>query len=68
MMNVLKLPMAGDRHPYNGSMYDQASNGLYWSSSPYIGESHLLFFHPSNIVPDHHYPRAAAHSIRCLKN
>ena len=69
----LLLPFAGYRGIYNASIYNQGSNGYYWSSSPhtsYADDSYYLYFNSSqiNINLNSYTSHANGSSVRCFKN
>ncbi len=65
--NFLKLPSAGRRYNYSGSLNDQGSWGYIWSSSPDGSYSKYLYFNSSYADWDN-YVRAYGRSVRCLRD
>ena len=68
----LKLPMAGQRDPSNGSL-DAGTVGKYWSSTVVGTDSDIIdFFNsapPGTSNPlEYAEPRANGYSVRCLKD
>jgi uncharacterized protein (TIGR02145 family) len=63
----LKLPMAGNRDRFDGSLTNVGSYGYYWSSTVNGTQSRHLFFNSSgaNIGTS---TRAYGRSVRCLKD
>jgi len=68
MQTALKLPCAGQRYWSNGSFYDGASDGRYWSSSPVGYYGYSLRFSSTNITSNYKERRALGYSVRCFKN
>ena len=68
MMNALKLPMAGGRNWYDGTIGSQATIGAYWSSSSTATNAYVLSFQTSNINHSGTNYRAFWRSVRCFKN
>jgi uncharacterized protein (TIGR02145 family) len=62
----LKLPVAGGRSSYDGSLLDMGSYGYYWSSTVDGSYSRDLTFYSSNAYTSN-YRRALGLSVRCLK-
>jgi hypothetical protein len=71
------LPLAGGRNSMDSSLYNQGSNGFYWSSSPndsfvYPGNVRNLLLGSSdvdtNVVTNSSFSRAFGLSIRCFKD
>lgn len=65
------MPFAGYRNYSYASLYDQGSNGYYWSSSPSSASSNYarsLYLDSSNVYASSSNHRASARSIRCFKN
>lgn len=65
--NFLKLPSAGFRYNYSGSMYYQGSYGSVWSSSANGSDSRYVYFDSSNTGWYNGY-RAYGLSVRCVKD
>ncbi len=65
--NFLKLPSAGNRSSNDGSMYNQGSYGIVWSSSVSGSYSYHLYFNSSNAYTVNNN-RAYGFSVRCLKD
>ncbi len=63
----LKLPVAGRRYNFNGSLRSVGSNGDYWSSTVGGSYSQGLYFSSSNADAYASY-RAYGYSVRCLKD
>ena len=63
----LKLPVAGYRYYFNGSLGDVGSLGLYWSSTVSGTYSRNLHF-VSSTASMLNYFRAIGFSVRCLKD
>jgi len=64
----LKLPAAGARYRADGSLGNQGSDGLYWSSSPYSTYAYDLGFDASSVNPAYYTYRAYGFSVRCVKD
>lgn len=64
----LKLPIAGGRHPSNGSLFQVGSSGGYWSSSVVGSDAEGLYFYSTNAVVSNRAEPAVGHSVRCLKD
>ncbi len=63
----LKLPVAGRRLYYSGSLYEVGSRGEYWSSTVYSTNSLFLYFYSNNAdIGNSH--RAGGFSVRCIKD
>ena len=65
--NFLKLPSAGYRYYYNGSLINQGSDGYVWSSSVSGSDSYFLDFY-SSYARTGNSNRAFGFSVRCLKD
>lgn len=65
--NFLKLPSAGSRSHNDGSMNNQGSSGIVWSSSVTGSYSNSLYFYSSSAYT-YNIIRAGGHSVRCLKD
>ena len=63
----LKLPLAGYRSYNSAGIYNQGSNGYYWSSSPNGINAYLLSFNSTNVYPTYSLNRANGHSLRCVR-
>ena len=63
----LKLPVAGYRSYYNGTLYNVGSGGTYWSSTVNGTYASFLRFDSSNASMSSHH-RAFGFSVRCLKD
>jgi uncharacterized protein (TIGR02145 family) len=63
----LKLPVAGDRHGSDGSLYSTGSSGLYWSSTVITLGSRSLNF-ASTTAAMANFFRVMGLSVRCIKN
>jgi len=63
----LKLPVAGLRRYYDGTLEWEGSRGFYWSSDVYSARAKYLYFSSdyANGLPDY---RAYGFSVRCIKN
>lgn len=59
----LKLPMAGNRHPIDGLLYNVGTEGSYWSSTVTITDIHYLGTGGMNTGV-----RSLGLSVRCIKN
>ncbi len=66
-VSPLKLPMAGYRHYFDGSVLGEGSSGYYWSSTVVGTRSWALFFF-SDDADMYNYIRALGMSVRCLKD
>jgi uncharacterized protein (TIGR02145 family) len=64
----LKLPMAGVRYIYSGSLYYEGSSGYYWSSAINGTRSEYLHFGSSSDASMDVNPRASGSSVRCIKD
>ena len=64
--SVLKLPVAGYRHPSTASLTLVGSFGYYWSSTVAGTNARYLYF-GSNTAPWTSNARAFGFSVRCLK-
>ena len=63
--NAVFFPAAGYRYS-RGDAYDRGSNGLYWSSTPYLTQAYRLGFRLGYaIVGDG--KRAIGYSVRCVQ-
>ena len=68
---AFKLPLAGGRSSSNASLYNQGSDGNYWSSSPTSASSsnaRLLYLYSSDVHANSNYYRAYGFSVRCFKD
>ena len=65
--SALKLPSAGERHHIDGLLYNQGTNGHYWSSAVSGTLARNLFFYSAAANTDANH-RALGFSVRCLKN
>jgi uncharacterized protein (TIGR02145 family) len=63
----LKLPLAGFRYYYNGSIGDVSFYGYYLSSTVYGGYAYHLLFRSINATISYNY-RANGYSVRCIKD
>ena len=65
VVNALHLPLSGGF--YNGSPYDQGSNGDFWASTRtnYVYTS-CLFLNTSTVVPFGSLDRTRGYSVRCV--
>jgi len=68
MSDDLKLPMVGYRGYDDGSVYDQNSHGVYWTSNSDAEGASLVRFDASNIDSHDSDVRANAASVRCFHN
>ena len=66
-INFLKLPSAGSRAMSGGSMENQGSEGIVWSSSDTGSDSNYLLF-SSNLTMTTGTVRGLGCSVRCLKD
>jgi uncharacterized protein (TIGR02145 family) len=62
----LKLPMAGNRNPSDGSLNVVGAVGYYWSSTVSGTYSRYLIFGGSSSMYD--FNRALGFTVRCIKN
>ena len=66
------MPFAGRRHYSTAELYDQGSNGNYWSSSPYVSSyptsARYLSLKSSSVNTGYGINRAYGFSTRCFKN
>ena len=68
---TFKLPIAGQRHFSDATLYDQGRLGYYWSSSPYTASSsdaRMLELDSQGVYSNMRYAAAAGHSVRCFKD
>jgi hypothetical protein len=65
--SFLKLPSAGDRISFDGSMDGVDSWGFVWSSSASGTVSLGVYFDASAVSTNSNSYRAHAHSVRCIK-
>jgi len=66
---ALKLPMAGYRFSASADVYNQGSNGKYWSSSRYTTNSaYYLNFSSAALSPQNTNYRTGGYSVRCFKD
>jgi uncharacterized protein (TIGR02145 family) len=63
----LKLPVAGYRSSFNGSLFRVGSNGVYWSSSVDGTNARDLYFSSSDAFVSS-LDRAYGYSVRCRKD
>jgi uncharacterized protein (TIGR02145 family) len=63
----LKLPVAGSRSSFNGSLYNVGSYGFYWSANVDGAYARFLSFFSSVAAMDSFY-RPFGYSVRCLKD
>jgi hypothetical protein len=65
--SALKLPLAGNRDRSNGTLSNEGSNGLYWSStvSSTNARNLYLFGHNAGMYDG---SRASGLSVRCIKD
>jgi uncharacterized protein (TIGR02145 family) len=63
----LKLPLAGYRSSYNGTLGNVGSNGTYWSSTVSSTRARGLSFSSSPAYMSSLY-RANGYSVRCIKD
>lgn len=62
------LPAAGYRHPTTGTVTNQGSSGIYWSSTPYGGpDSYYLNFSGTLIQPGNRNHQSFGLSMRCVR-
>ena len=72
-MDYFYIPFAGGRDQSNALLYDQGSDGYYWSSSPYSASSssasarHLCLF-SSKVGANYSSSRSRGFSVRCFKD
>ncbi len=64
--NFLKLPSAGYRYYYSGSLYSQGSWGYVWTGSVNDSGSQAVYFY-SDGAGTYYYARAGGYSVRCLR-
>lgn len=62
-----KYPASGYRNFSNGTLNNVASNGYYWSASPYSTHAYYLNFNSGSVYPASHYYRALGFSVRCAR-
>jgi uncharacterized protein (TIGR02145 family) len=65
---TLFLPASGYRSSGNGFLYNQGSNGYYWSTSVSGTNAYNLSFSSGNVNPANSYTRAYGFALRCIKN
>lgn len=65
--SALKLPAAGHCERINGLLYNQGTNGYYWSSTVGGTTARALHFY-STAAGTYNSTRANAFTVRCLKN
>ena len=68
-MTYFKLPFAG--YYWDASLYDQGSNGVYWSSSSSSAGSNnarSLYLDSSYVYANNDVSRAYGYSVRCFKD
>lgn len=65
--NFLKFPSAGYRYYDDGSVLNQGTRGIAWSSSPSGSYSYSLYFY-SGYADAYYGYRAGGFSVRCLKD
>jgi hypothetical protein len=63
----LKLPSTGYRSYSDGSLVNQGSLGIMWSSSVTVSDSYYLSFSSGNASTRNDY-RTDGLSVRCLRN
>ena len=68
MQTALKLPYAGLRNYTSGAWDEAGSGGFFWSGSPYLTDTHLLYLNVTTVSPRSTSKRADGFSVRCLKN
>ncbi len=68
MMNTLKLPMAWGRNWTNGTMYNQWTYGIYWTSTPTSNNAYYVNFRSDNSNPNFGTQRSYGFTVRCFKN
>jgi uncharacterized repeat protein (TIGR02543 family) len=69
MPAVLGLPFAGARSYSSAGVYDQGTNGYYWSSSRSNADyAYRLGFSSTALNPQGNSRRANGFSVRCFKN
>lgn len=61
------MPMAGNRNNYDGTVYNEGSNGNYWSSTVNGANSWNLNFNSGNANMNNNN-RANGMSVRCIKD
>jgi uncharacterized protein (TIGR02145 family) len=64
--SVLKLPVAGFRHPSSGALADVGNYGFYYSSTVSVTNARTLYFY-SGGADMSSYVRAYGFSVRCIK-
>jgi hypothetical protein len=65
--NFLKLPSAGYRYYYSGSLYYQGEWGYVWTGSVYSSGSQAVYFY-SGGADSYYYGRASGYPVRCLRD
>ena len=64
----LKLPTAGVRNYYDGSIAQEGLSGVYWSSTINDSYSYPLYIQRYGSSTEDHYYRAYGFSVRCIKD
>jgi len=65
----LSLPFAGYRYYSSAGVFNQGTNGNYWSSSRYNANyAYVLYFGSTALGPQDYDRRANGFSVRCFKN
>jgi hypothetical protein len=67
-MSELRLPMAGQKNWNNGNMYNQGTDGYYWSSSPSGATNGFEIWLNNTYVKPYDSFRATGFLVRCFKN
>ncbi|GHT14874.1 hypothetical protein FACS189426_21850 [Bacteroidia bacterium] len=62
------LPAGGNRNNGNGLLYNQGSNGNYWSVSISGTNAYNLNFNSGSVNPANSNNRANGFALRCIKN
>ena len=65
--SALKLPSAGSRYHYNGTLFGQGTFGYYWSSTVSGPNARTLTFSSTVATTSSHH-RAHGFTVRCLKD
>lgn len=66
--SALKLPSAGYRERIDGLLYNQGTNGYYWSSTLSDPNAHTLYFDSTAAHTSYFIGRAYGLTVRCLKD
>jgi len=67
--NFLKLPSAGNRYQYSGSLVDPGLRGYVWTSSVDASSPHTLTFYSTNaLIVSFYGDRSDGLSVRCIKD